>query len=90
MTYYEFNGNCYAVGDDGIAHPLTVTAKDKVIEVRELESITPKVGEEVVTLPSGAHPITLDEIVRKFNLSQKNPVQFTAEAPTSRKTRSKG
>lgn len=78
MSLYLANGNVYTVGEDGLAHPTDVTAKDKVIEVRELESVTVSAQKKTVKLPAGAAPITLDELVRKFNVSEKNPLKFKA------------
>lgn len=76
MQLFEANGNIYAVGGDGKAHGASVTATDKVVEVRELQSITVTPQKVEVALPEGATPITTDEIRLKFNLSQKNPVKF--------------
>ncbi|MBP3884064.1 MAG: hypothetical protein J6D54_03885 [Olsenella sp.] len=76
MQLYEANGNVYAVDEDGKAHGATVTAKDKVVEVRELESITVSPQKVEVRLPEAARPITTDEIRLKFALSEKNPVKF--------------
>lgn len=78
MTLYLANGNVYMVGEDGLAHPTDVTAKDKVIEVRELESVTVSPQKKTVKLPKGAVPITQDELIRKFNVSEKNPLKFKA------------
>ena len=79
MALYLANGNVYVVNEDGQAHPADVTAKDKVIETRQLESVTVKAKKEVVALPDGAMPVTQDELVCKFNLSQKNPIKFDPE-----------
>ena len=81
MTLYLANGNVYMVGEDGLAHPTDVTAKDKVTEVRELESVTVSPQKKTVKLPKGAVPITEDELIRKFNLSEKNPIKFKASKP---------
>lgn len=78
MTLYLANGNVYTVGGDGLAHPTDVTAKDKVIEVRELESVTVSPQKKTVKLPEGAVPVTTDELIRKFGLSEKNPIKFKA------------
>lgn len=78
MTLYLANGNVYMVGEDGLAHPTDVTAKDKVIETRELESVTISPQKKTVKLPKGAVPVTTDELIRKFGLSEKNPIKFKA------------
>ena len=80
MPYYVANGNVYFKDEDGKVHGVDVTAKDKVIEHRELESITPVIGKKEVALPAGAHAATLDEIALKFNLSELNPIKFKESA----------
>lgn len=76
MQLYEANGNVYAVDDEGKAHGVTVTAKDKVVEVRELESVTVSPQKAEVRLPKAARPVTTEAIRLKFALSEKNPVKF--------------
>lgn len=76
---YEANGNVYDV-EGGVAHPANIVAKDKVIEIRELESVAVKVDKNDVVLPSEARPVTIDEAVAKFNISEKNPLKFDADA----------
>lgn len=77
---YVANGNVYAVDADGSVHPVTVTAKDKVIEHRELESVEFKTAKEVVELPAGAQAATEDAVIARFNLSESNPVKFDKKA----------
>ena len=76
---YEANGNVYEVGGDGAAHPVDVTAKDKVREVRELESVTVKAAAEAVELPACARPVTVGEVVAKLAVSQRHPARFNEE-----------
>ena len=61
-----------------------VTAKDKVIEIRELESITIE-QKAKAKLPAGAHPVTQDELVIKLNLSEKNPCMFKSKTKAKAK-----
>lgn len=67
----DAEGNCTAIG---------INAKDKVVEVRELESISIVRGEGG-RLPAGAVPATIDEIVARFNVSEANPLKPAAIAP---------
>lgn len=67
----DAEGNCTAIG---------INAKDKVVEVRELESISIVRGEGG-QLPAGAVPATIDEIVARFNVSEANPLKPAAIAP---------
>ncbi len=76
MQLYEANGNVYAVDGDGKAHAATVTAKDKVVRLRELESVTVTPQKAAVKLPAGARPITINAVVRKFAVTEDNPVGF--------------
>lgn len=80
MAIYECGGNLYAVGDDGIAHPVSLTAKDKKVVSRELESVSTEVSDQEVELPAGAHPVTMSEVIAKFNLTEDNPVTFDEKA----------
>lgn len=80
MALYIAEGNVYFVDADGTAHGADVTAKDKVVEVRSLESVTVAPKAAKVTLPDGAIPVTEDEMVRILNLSEENPCRFAEKA----------
>lgn len=77
--YYVANGKVYADVGDGKVKGVSITAKDKVVTTRELESVTPKLVGGAVDMPEGAVPCTLDMVVAKFNVSESNPVVFKAE-----------
>lgn len=84
MRLYHHDGRVYAVDADGNAHGADLTAKDRVTVLRELESVTVTVHDAVVELPEGAEPSTVDELTRKYALSEENPVLFgggPAQAP---------
>lgn len=85
MRLYLAGNNVYSVDDNGKAHATSILAKDKVIETRELESTTLKVDEAVIDLPNEACLITLDELIRKFHISEKNPLVFEGAAKRTRK-----
>lgn len=55
------------------------TAKDKVITRRELESTSVVMGTVVVDAISDPAPLTREEIITKFNLSENNPIPVMAE-----------
>lgn len=76
---YEANGNVYEV-EGGVAYPANITAKDKVIEIRELEAVAVKREKDEVELPPTARPVTIDEIIAKFNVSEKHPCKFDMNA----------
>lgn len=81
MLYLKDN-SVYFVGSDGNAHPCNITAVDKVVTKRELESVTYVPLERTVTLPSGASQVTLESLIAKFNVSELNPYEFP-EGPES-------
>lgn len=68
---------------DGECYGCDVTAKDKVVETRSLESVTIK-EKAKAKLPVGAHPVTQDELVIKLALSEANPCLFKAKAKKSK------
>lgn len=78
MLYLAQDGNVYFVDDNNEAYPVEITAKDKVIETRELESVNVKVQDKKVELPEGAVPTTQEALLKKFNVSEKNPILFKA------------
>lgn len=75
---YIADGQVYSVVD-GECYGCDVTAKDKVIKLRELESVTIE-QKAKVTLPAGAHPVTQDELIAKLALSENNPCLFKTKA----------
>lgn len=75
--YYTDENGAYVV-DGEQCFGLSVSAKDKVVERREIESLTVTRAAEC-ELPSGATPATLDEIVAKFAISEKNPLVAKSE-----------
>lgn len=87
MFYIE-DGAIYEKVEGGYRN-VSILAKDKVIEVRELESVTVETdGEVVKELKGDMTPYSLEDIVRKFNVSEKNPIPY-AEGKKVTKTRAK-
>lgn len=78
MFYYK-DERAYFKDEAGEVYGLNVTAKDKVTEVRELESVSYALGSETA-LPAGACISTLDEIVTRFGVSEKHPLTYTEPA----------
>lgn len=78
MFYYK-DERAYFKDEAGKVYGLNVTAKDKVTEVRELESVSYALGSETA-LPAGACVSTLDEIVTRFGISEKHPLTYTEPA----------
>lgn len=76
---YTNGSKVYQVDDDGTVRGVQVTAKDKVVTVRELESVTVKPVRKVKSLPDGAVPATLGEVIAKFNVSEGNPLLYGAK-----------
>ena len=83
--YYVANGKAYIDAGNGKVKGVSITAKDKVTEVRELESVTVEAVGGAISLPSGASTCTLDEVVAKFNVSESNPLTFKATAKSKAK-----
>ena len=71
--FYVADSGAYLVDSEGACKGIGVTVVDKVTTIREIESISYKPG-SATTLPAGAVPATLREIVAKFNVSQSNPL----------------
>lgn len=75
--YYIADGKAYADAGKGKVKGIDVTAKDKVVEVRELESVTVTAVGGARNLPAGAVGCSLDELVAKFHVSESNPLLFS-------------
>jgi hypothetical protein len=76
MFYITDKAEVFSDADGGGYVRVSITAKDKVIttETRELESVeVSPVGRRRETL-EGAFPLTLDEVIAKFAISEKNPL----------------
>ena len=72
--FYISEGKIYEKNEDGYFVSVGFNAKNKVIVTKELESITKVVGNVKKKELPGGQPFTLDEIVRKYNLSEENPI----------------
>ena len=72
--FYISEGKIYEKNEDGYFVSVGFSAKNKVIVTKELESITKVVGNVKKKELLGGQPFTLDEIVRKYNLSEENPI----------------
>lgn len=75
MLYLK-GDKAYRVDGDGKVHGVDITAKDKVITRRELESVSVVDAATVAKLPAGAVPVTIDTIIAKFNVSEENPLTY--------------
>lgn len=88
MFYIE-EGAIYEKVDGGYRN-VSIIAKDKVIEVRELESVTVETSDVVVKeLKGDMTPYTLDDLVKKFNVSEKNPIPFAKVTKVTKSTKTK-
>ena len=76
MNLFESEGNVYTVLPDGTCRPVDVKATDEVQEVRRLASVTVVARNEAVELPAGARPVTVEEVVAKFNVSERHPLRY--------------
>lgn len=80
--FYVSDGKVY-VREGNHFRNVGFTAKDKVITQRELESTSMVVGTVVVDTLDDSVALTREEIITKFNLSEKNPI------PVIKKSRKK-
>ena len=87
--FYVSNGKVYIREGDRYRN-VGFTAKDKVITRRELESTSVVMGAVVVDTLSDPTPLTREEIITKFNLSEGNPIPVIEEAqkPVYKKSKS--
>ena len=75
MGYRVSDKNVYWIDDEGKSYGVNITAVDKVVTHREIESVTITVGSEA-ECPTTAVGATVSDIIAKFNLSEENPVSF--------------
>ncbi len=80
--FYVSDGKVY-VREGNHFRNVGFTAKDKVITQRELESTSMVMGTVVVDTLDDSVALTREEIITKFNLSEKNPI------PVIKKSRKK-
>lgn len=87
--FYVSDGKVYVREGDHFRN-VGFTAKDKVITRRELESTSVVMGAVVVDTLSDPTPLTREEIITKFNLSEGNPIPVIEEAqkPVHKKSKS--
>lgn len=71
--FYVSDGKVY-VREGNHFRNVGFTAKDKVITQRELESTSMVMGTVVVDTLDDSVALTREEIITKFNLSEKNPI----------------
>lgn len=76
--FYVSDGKVYVREGDHFRN-VGFTAKDKVITRRELESTSVVMGTVVVDTLSDPAPLTREEIITKFNLSEGNPIPVITE-----------
>lgn len=71
------NGDrAYRVSDDGSVHGVDVRGHDKVVTIREPGGVTVSDVATVKELPAGAVPVTVDELVAKFGISEGHPLTY--------------
>lgn len=80
MALYLKDGKVYRVDGNGKVHGVSVRGKDKVVTTRELESVSVVDIANVSKLPEGARPVTVDELVAKFAVSESNPLEYPKTA----------
>ena len=78
--FYVSDGKVYVREGDHFRN-VGFTAKDRVITRRELESTSVVVGAVVVDTLNDPVPLTREEVITKFGLSENNP------SPVIRKSR---
>lgn len=76
--FYVADGKVY-IKEGNAYRNVGFTAKDKVITHRELESVTLVRGDVVVDSLNSPSLLTQDEIIRKFSLSEENPIPLMEE-----------
>lgn len=80
--FYLSDGHIY-IEENGKYRNVGFTAKDKVITRVELESTEMVMGDVVVELIDNSIPLTRDEIILKFGLSEKNPIKVITKKKKS-------
>lgn len=80
---YYISGNKVYVKDGNAYRQVAITAKDKVVETRELESVTVTPSDTTVKKLSGATAATLDEVIKRFHISEDNPVKVASSKKAS-------
>lgn len=83
--FYVADGKVYVQEGDRFRN-VGFTAKDKVITRRELESTEVVMGTVVVDALNDPLPLTREEVIAKFNLSESNPIPMIEEKKTRKKT----
>lgn len=71
--FYVSDGKVYVREGDHFRN-VGFTAKDKVITRRELESTSVVMGTVVVDTLNAPAPLTREEVITKFGLSENNPI----------------
>lgn len=71
--FYVSDGKVYVREGDHFRN-VGFTAKDKVITRRELESTSVVMGTVVVDTLNDPVPLTREEVITKFGLSENNPI----------------
>lgn len=72
---------------DGGYRNVAIMAKDKVIEVRELESITVERDGELMKNIEDETPYSLEMLIKKFNISENNPIPYAKGKVTKTRTK---
>ena len=83
--FYVADGKVY-IPESGRFRNVGFTAKDKVVTRRELESSEVILGTVVVDTLHDPIPLTREEVIAKFNLSEDNPIPLIEEKKSRKKT----
>ena len=71
--FYANDSGAYVVDSGGTCKSLGVSVKERSVTVTEVESVTTSERKEM-SLPAGAVPASLAEIIAKFGVTQANPL----------------
>lgn len=74
MYYIDKENRVFQETENGFVE-VSITAKNKVIVTKELESITVTPSDHIEASLDGASRATIDEVMARFNLSEENPIK---------------
>ena len=74
MMYYIDKANRIWMETEKGFMQIGIEAKDKVTVIKELESVTVVPSKKIVKTIDVAQTATLDTIVKKFHVSEENPI----------------
>lgn len=86
--YFIKDGMVFQKTEKGFVE-LSISAKNKVVVLPELESITIKESEHVEASLDGASAASFEEVAARFGLSEDNPIKAKGVKNTSAKKTAK-